>query len=1195
MQPQAEVLMSKIDASERADAFATLDALVDGLVEMLNPQFELDWDEELVVSLIDESLVQAVTADLAGVIELLKVWQTALGDPKRRQLVARGLGRLGISAWFRNLLRWIRQDLDPTTRLQLLPAAISMLRLKPLTKKAHEFVQNRFEASYQGLSDFVLQESQAESETAFVGDGIGTIAEPMIAEATGLPTSELIAEPMAQAAEGRALAQPAFGVSGDQLGLEPSATNSAELTEHASSDATIWISQEELDMALEAISNQVLPEVYALAEEQGPGLRAQHLEDLGFNLGLVGNAMEMLGTPVLSQAILDMQERVVSVSPPDPEAVVNWSIALIGYLQAPAEDSAELLIMVTAELPDVDTNAEPLMRAEAARIRVGLDPVLVSERKSQAEPEDIELNTAPDVLPQVLDGMLRELPGNAERLGAAVRRLIQTGDPAPIDEARRVAHTLKGDANTVGVSGLANLTHSLEDLLIELHKHPQLLTPELGSELNRAADTVEEIADFLLARGPAPTELFDVYQSILDWSNVLFASQLEAQSEPRGDANVVLEVAQPKAAETQVSGSPVSALPAEESAIATAAVGPVRIADVEESKATLSVKASTLDELQRLAGETLVMARQIGQRLGLLGGLHKEQIEQQRSSSDLLSVLDDLVSLRGAALQSTVLRGGDEVDPLELDQYNELHVVSKHLGESYADHAEYQHRLDSLFHELEGLRTQQESFHSDLQRVVQRTRMVPFEQVCGRLQRISRQTSRQLDRAVELQITGIETLVESELLDRVVEPLAHLLRNAIDHGIESAQQRHDAEKPESGTITLNVSTVADSIEIQLTDDGRGMNFEAIEHKAKEMGLLSSDAQPSRDELARLILLPGFSTKSSTSQVSGRGIGMDVVNQRILDLRGQLEIVSEPGRSTQITLRLPVSRTMANVIIVHGNEMIAGAVAGSVERVVSLDPDSLGYSDDGTLSWMEDGQPIPVLPIESLYGGLPGRPSLPPQCNSGLLLRTSSGRRMVISVASIGDVSSVIVKPISPHLPSIPAVRGMTLLGDGQLAAVVDMVALVDSLEISDVARLAAFSEGDVPRPPRVVIADDSLSVRRSLSQLMEDAGFEVSAARDGLEALQMIEQSDPAIVLLDLEMPKLNGLELTRYLRGRPQTKSIPVLMITSRASEKYRLQADAAGVSLMLGKPVSEDDLVSNVRKLMAGESPKMAAMEHA
>ncbi len=1193
MQPQAEVPMSRIDDTERAEAFATLDALLDGLAEMLAPQFELGWDDDLVVSLVEESLALAISADLAGVIELLKVWKTALSDQKRRRLVATGTGRLGISAWFGNMLRWIRQDLNPTARVQLLPAAISLLRLKPLTEKTQKFVQERLEASYQGLSDFIVEEShaQADSESAFAGDKIGTTAEPIIVQAAELPASEPTIERSAQAEERLALTQPSFGVTGDQLSLEPSATDSAELTEHASVDDTIWISQEELDMALEAITNQVLPEIYALAEDHGPALRAQHLEDLGFNLGLVGSAMEMLGTPVLSRAILDMQERVVSTSPPDPEVAVNWSIALVGYLQTPGEDSAELLIMVAADLPDMDANAESLMRAEAARIRVGLDPLLVSERKTQAEPEDIELTTAPDVLPQVLDGMLRELPGNAERLGAAIRTLIQTGDPAPIDEARRVAHTLKGDANTVGVSGLANLTHSLEDVLIELHKHPQLLVPELGSELNRAADTVEEVADFLLARGPEPTELFDVYQSILDWSNLLFANQLEAQA---GLPGGVGEGELAKASKEVVADSPVAALPAADSVSGTAIVGVARKTDVDESTAVLSVKSSTLDELQRLAGETLVMARQIDQRLGLLAGLHKEQIEQRRSSTDLISVLDDLVSLRGAALQSTVLRGGDEVDPLELDQYDELHVVSKRLGESYADHAEYQYRLDALFHELDGLRTQQENFHSDLQRVVQRTRMVPFEQICGRLQRINRQTSRQLDRAVELQITGTETLVESELLDRVVEPLAHLLRNAIDHGIEPAQQRRDAEKPEIGSIALNVSTVADSIEIQLTDDGRGMDFEGIQSKAKEMGLLSCDAQPSRDELARLILLPGFSTKSSTSHVSGRGIGMDVVNQRILDLRGQLEIVSEPGRSTQITLRLPVSRTMANVIIVHGNEMIAGAVAGSVERVVSLDPDSLGYSDDGPLSWMEDGQSIPVLPIESLYGGLPGRPSLPPQSNLGLLLRTSSGRRMVISVASIGEVSSVIVKPISPHLPSIPAVRGMTLLGDGRLAAVVDMVALVDSLEISDVTGLGAYNESDVPRLPRVVIADDSLSVRRSLSQLMEDAGFEVAAARDGLEALQLIEQTEPAIVLLDLEMPKLNGLELTRYLRGRSQTKSIPVLMITSRASEKYQVLADAAGVSLMLGKPISEDDLISNVRKLMAREIPKVAALEH-
>lgn len=986
----------------------------------------------------------------------------------------------------------------------------------------------------------------------------------------------------------------------DPIGLETGATDGGAYglleedhfppqTEADQAD-WIWISPEELQLALDAMGNQILPLICMLPQAQEQEARGALIADLEFNFGLVGNAMEMLGTPELSRGVVAMQTRIASDLPPEPEDLLNWSATLVAFLEQPNEENAELLTALSGEvLFELGSGWAESLHREAGRIRIGIDPKLQAQRKITATAEDVSLQLASDVLPNVLDGMLSELPGNAEHLGNAIRRLIATGDIAPIETAQRVAHTLKGDANTVGVNGLANLSHSLEDLLIVLNKHPQRLVPGLGRALDQAVDCVEQIADYLLGRGPAPANLLAVYQSILDWNNTVLVDAVSAAHD-----------AGPAEAANRSETWPATDLPASPASMATDVEhSPGVSPDVVEPELTraatrLTVSAGLLDELQRLAGEALVMARQIDQRLDLVETMHREQATEMRSSSSLLDKLDDLISLRGAALQSTALRDGRDVDPLELDQYSELHGVSRRLLESHSDNNEYQHRFDALLVELEGLRSQQESVHADLQRVVQRARTVPFDQIAARLQRIVRQTARQLDREVELRLVGEKILLDADLLDRIVEPLGHLLRNAVDHGIEDPKQRLATGKPQAGTIQLSVRTMADSVEIRIEDDGRGLDYAGIRNKAMALRLLTENQEVSDLQLAQLILVAGFTTRQEATHVSGRGIGMDIVNQRVIDLRGRLSLVSVRGRGLSVTMRLPVSQTMANVIIAYGHGLILAAVAGSVERVHSFSASELTFMSDGQIMIEIEGAPTPVYPIESLYGRSEGRRSLPTANGLGLLIRNVRGKHVMVSVASIGEVSNVIVKPISSFLPPVPSVRGMTLLGDGRLAAVVDVATLIDVLDADTQGLRLSVQAAELAPQLRVVVADDSLSVRRALTELMEDAGYEVHAARDGLEALELIESISPALVLLDLEMPKLNGLEVTRFMRGRPQTRHVPILMITSRASEKYRTQADEAGVNLMLGKPFSEDDLIVTIRKLMA-ESAARIALERA
>ncbi len=952
-------------------------------------------------------------------------------------------------------------------------------------------------------------------------------------------------------------------------------------SEAAASDAPIWIGREELDLTRQAILEQLIPLAHAWADTPDDDANAAILEELSYQCQLVVNVMELIGTTTLAQGMDTVRVCIEARDPSvTPEAVATWCSVLLATIEQPNADSAELLTIAAQDLPELGAAWQAALVAEFARVRIGFDPALIALRKTTATLEDIDLAPADDVVPSVLDGMLRELPGNALRLGASVRAIADTGAFESIDEARRVAHTLKGDANTVGVRGLANLTHTLEDILIVLAKRPELLNADCADLLTNVSDTVEEIADHLLGRGPAPENLLDTYQHTLDTANAL------------ADGADVVPAAAAKTLDTSPSVA-MDGIEAQESIGTTPGVETPRAMDEEPQTGmaasgiqSLNVPSVLLDDLQRLAGESLVTARQIDRQLDGLTVLHRDQRQEVRYTQELVGRLDDLVALRGAALQSTAQKTGTELDPLEIDQYNELHVISRQLIEAHADSTEFMRRIERTMNTLADLRNEQEQLNRELQRSILQTRTVPFSQISARLQRIVRQTSKQVMKPVQLELIGDSIPLDAELLERVVEPLAHLLRNAIDHGIETPQRRRDAGKPDEGRITVRIGLQGDTAIIDIQDDGDGLDFDTIRTRAIAAGLLAEDQDADERLLTRLILLPGFSTRSSATEVSGRGIGMDVVNQRIAMLRGAMTITSQRGIGMRVSLRLPVTQTLANVIVARGQQQVSAVVSASVERVVSFAQGECTYdAQEGRLWLVLDGERVPALPIEHFYGVSADVRMWLDTAGVGLQVRGVDGRITVVLVQGIDEVRSTVVKPISAYLPPIPAVRGITQLGDGGLAPVIDLDVMLQTIQ-EHAMGIAALSVTDVAPTTRVVVADDSLSVRRALEQLMQDAGFEVETARDGFEALAAIQAKPTHALLVDLEMPRMNGLEVTRNLRTNADTRELPVVMITSRATDKHQAMAEQAGVTRMLGKPFSEDSLVVLVRELIAARA---------
>lgn len=940
-----------------------------------------------------------------------------------------------------------------------------------------------------------------------------------------------------------------------------------------------WVSLEEAELLLQALNEQVLPHAGQLAAsldftEAQPLLALLHDE-----LALLANAFEVMALPQLHAEIERVRTNLELLqadaegwSPERAGLLLDWGVNSVGWLASAEEAATQQTLLESVRLPDwpLENTAVGALERELAGVRLGIDPAVKAARKLEISPEELELKVAPDVAPAVLEGMLRELPGNVGELSDRLQRLVRSGGEDDIDIARRIAHTLKGDANIVGIRGIANLTHALEDILVELKKRPHVPVPALGRALLEAGDCVAAMADHVLGRGPAPEDAYDLSQLVLYWANKALDGELE-QAEAEAPQSPALPVVPPTAG--PVSAPSVAAAPSEASS--------------EEPVATMAVPVPLLDSLLQLSGEAIVMTRQLEQ---LLKGLVAQQRDFKSGSGlfeRLTAQLEDLVALRGVALQSTQLSAERLIDPLELDQYDELHTVSRRIQEIGVDQRDFAGGNERTLALLTELLAQQDRLHGELQRQILQTRKVAVSSVVPRLKRAVRQTARALLKEADLIVHGEQQEIDSDILSALVDPLMHAVRNAVDHGIEAVEERLAAGKPATGTVTLRVRQDGVHVTVELQDDGRGLDLQRIRAKAEALGLISADAELDDGEVARLILLPGFSTREQTTQISGRGIGMDVVASQVRALKGTLQIETGPGQGTRFQIRVPADLNTTQVLIVPTPQGRVAIATDRLERLVMLAPHELVERPIGTgvryLGSVLDAAELAPLCFGGEWRAVPERAN-----HVALLYRTEAGRLRAVLTGEVSEARTIIVSRLGQYAPSIAGVRGATILGDGRVAPVLDLPELVAARTLeAGGSKLDPRALVRNARLPRALIADDSLSVRRALEQLLRDAGFEVDAARDGLEALGVLNRHTPDVILLDLEMPKLSGLEVASFVRQTDQFKHVPVVMITSRTGDKHRQMAEEAGVDLLLTKPYSDEYLLEYLqRRLSEGHS---------
>ena len=664
------------------------------------------------------------------------------------------------------------------------------------------------------------------------------------------------------------------------------------------------------------------------------------------------------------------------------------------------------------------------------------------------------------------------------------------------------------------------------------------------------------MSEALLERGTAPSNSQNVLQSILDWAIRLEKEGVDCL---KSEENETIE--------------PVTAKPKEEDI--------EKENDDSDASAILRVPANLIDEILRLLGETMIVTSQLQERVRLSTMQSQRLVEHQNSVKNLASDLEVQVDVKSAVQNNQQSADQDTVfDSLELEEYNELHTVTHRIVEAADDSYELNQEVANDLRELDELLVDKLRLHNEIQGIVMRTRMVAIKTISPRLQRIVRQTCRSTKKEVSLEIIGSDTLIDSDILNKLIDPLMHILRNAIDHGIENREQRIHLKKDPEGKLQLTFVREGTQILVKCQDDGSGLDRKDIIDTAIKRGLLRPDEQFSENKINRLILNPGFSTREKATQTSGRGVGMDIVHTELLAMKGSVHIESKENKGCLIELRMPLTLMSSHALLLrHLNNIIAVSNHG-IEKILHPSDSQIIETDHGLMCEV-DGEKLKMQSLESLLNLPEDRRGDTRETRPALLIRDEELNH-VIYIQEVVDTRDLFIKSMGKYINNIKGMLGATILGDGSVIPVIDLPELIRA-PVTILDKPDELTHSNIHRAlPVALVVDDSLSARRALTQVIQDAGFDVRTAKDGLEAVGIIENKKPNIMLVDMEMPRMNGMELTSHVRGLENTKDIPVIMITSRSTDKHRKQAEAAGVNIYVTKPFSEDDLLDHVHSLL-------------
>ena len=875
------------------------------------------------------------------------------------------------------------------------------------------------------------------------------------------------------------------------------------------------------------------------------------------------------------------------------ESVAGWGHDFEDFLDWLHDESdlltpeiIALLLEGSDLLEKIAVNPDLSVEDETSSIRERFSEITISAKEASAPPP-------PTVDPELLESYHAEVEEHLGNIGRQLNQLSSSvGDYCPVSDAYRESlysifrsvHTIKGTAAAVGVETVAGWGHAFEDFLNNFNRDSNFLSPETITAMLEGTDILKKL----------------VLDPVADVRHEITALQKTFQ-----------DIAAQTAVEADKERSPEDKLPE---------VLDSELADVVElerkhlfsDKAGAGVRSASLNstnsvkERRNRRRETTlrVGSRKVAGIMGLnsdlavnLGSFENSATSMQAGLAEFEATLQRLkvvvANLESSYELAFIPHSGSasgntpgkeiegEFDPLEMDRYSEFNIMIRSLNEAVVD-------LDSVREQISGSQNQwsqavdrQRRTVNDMQSAVQSIQMAPFSTISNRLYRTVREAAKSSDKQVRLLIEDGFMEMATHVWDILADALMHMLRNCVDHGVEPPEIRQMIGKSAQATIRIQCSRSGSRFILRLSDDGSGLDYDAIRNRALKLYPDAGVEQMDNGELTELIFKQGFSVKETATALSGRGVGLDVVRNTLTHLNGLIEVQSVPGQGTEFTLSVPIVVALLPVLMVEFGRQRFAVPMRDISRVFRLSGQEIEMD-----SLELDGEKFPLIRPTELFRLRRSAERNPDGLieDSALAVDVGGCRGILVADVIIGQ-RNVVLKSLGSHLQNIPFIAGATVLGDGTLVPILKTEDLLKRTETSGPCGDQGYDCSEDETPLKILIVDDSISIRKVLNRVLSAQGWQVTEAVDGADAMEKISVLEPEFIFLDIEMPRMNGFEVLQALQSQSICRDIPILMLTSRSAEKYKRKASELGASGFVTKPFKDDKLVALVNSFTSKE----------
>ncbi|MDO4897500.1 MAG: Hpt domain-containing protein, partial [Moraxella sp.] len=771
-----------------------------------------------------------------------------------------------------------------------------------------------------------------------------------------------------------------------------------------------------------------------------------------------------------------------------------------------------------------------------------------------------------DILEVFLEEAVDLAESSAEEFGVFKNN---TSDTQTLQSLQRKLHTIKGGARMVSANGMADLAHEMETVYEDLGNHRRPATKMITQLLYACHDWITSAVGLLKDHynPPRPLAYIDALRQFLHnpdgltvvpkvslEQDILALRHYKAQVDETDDTRNISQM------------PPIKGVFGEQNESST-------------NSEMIRISAPLMERMINLSGEAAINRARIDMNMvSLTGSIEEMGATAQRLSDQLRRMDIELEAQILAQLDAHELDAG--FDPLEMDQYSSLNQLSKSLSESASDLLDIKATLLEKTRDSENLLLQLSRTQTQLQDSLMSSRMVPFSRLAPRLQRIVRQTAGELGKTVELVVINADDEMDRNILDHITSPLEHMLRNAVDHGIEFPEYRSEIGKSATGHIILEVRREGDEIVILLSDDGAGIDVDAVRKKAISQGLIHATDQLGDNDIMQYIFNSGLSTTNKITQISGRGVGMDVVRSEIRQLGGSVSVESERGRGSRFIIRVPLTVAMSDALVVRVADRQYAVPLIQIDRVIQVDTQKLVafYESSANLLKIESNtyrlRYLDEILNNNAFDPMGAESSVPV-----IIIKNRVGQLLALQVDEIiGSRTEVVVKPLGRQLSHLSGISAATIMGDGSVMLILDLPALMRVPQSRSVKPMKVKAT----HRDLIMVVDDSVTVRKVTSRFLERHGFDVLVAKDGVDAIEKLQDALPDLMLLDIEMPRMDGFEVATQVRNSPRLKGLPIIMITSRTGEKHRERALDIGVTDYMGKPYQEADLLERIHDIL-------------